>query len=255
MSANLRAVIAASRATTPRLRPRPVSRFEASGPSLPEFEADSAETREQPVSVVPANAAADTAPGAPLAVPAAAPRADAPPAQTRAVPPSVDSRPIVQAASQPKALIERHHPIAAPAPPEAAPRPPRPERLRPAPLPQPTDDVPPQARWTAEVSVVRDGPRTRSTPNAAPRIGALVPPQRPTDLPTPSPPLPRSPRRRTDPLVPATSATPSPDIHVSIGRIEVRATPAATPPRTDDEKPARSTVVGLDDYLAQRGSR
>jgi hypothetical protein len=69
-------------------------------------------------------------------------------------------------------------------------------------------------------------------------IGALLPP----DVPEPRSPGGGLPR-------PAPAA-PEPTIHVSIGRIEVRATPHVAPPPPAAKIPA---VMGLDDYLRRRG--
>jgi len=51
-------------------------------------------------------------------------------------------------------------------------------------------------------------------------------------------------------LVPRDEPTPEPVIHVTIGRIEVRATPASKP--RVRERPATSPAVDLDEYLRQR---
>jgi len=49
--------------------------------------------------------------------------------------------------------------------------------------------------------------------------------------------------------LPAAATTPAPAINVTIGRVEIRAVPPVTQPRT---KPKTATVLSLEDYLRQR---
>jgi hypothetical protein len=60
------------------------------------------------------------------------------------------------------------------------------------------------------------------------------------------------PRALVAAIPPAVAAPPPPEptIHVTIGRVEVRATPPAA---ADAPAPAAPAVVGLDDYLRRRG--
>jgi hypothetical protein len=98
------------------------------------------------------------------------------------------------------------------------------------PLPAPQPPAAPQSRKPADSA-------------AAPGIPQTVVPQqtrlalRPVSLP---------------PIVPAASTRPSaaPTIQVTIGRIEVRATPPA--PATPRKAPAKSAAMSLEDYLKQR---
>jgi len=46
---------------------------------------------------------------------------------------------------------------------------------------------------------------------------------------------------------------PAPDVHVTIGRVEVRATPAAS--TESRREPARRPAMGLAEYLEKRANR
>jgi len=85
------------------------------------------------------------------------------------------------------------------------------------------------------------------------QLGALVPAPIPSVLATANV-RPAEPpgRLSATPLVVPTNP-PQPDVHVSIGRIEVRANEpsAAAPAHPHTTTPLG--VIGLDDYLAQRG--
>jgi hypothetical protein len=95
------------------------------------------------------------------------------------------------------------------------------------------------------------GPVIKPAPSPPPRTGALVPQPIPVVL---SAAVPGQPLRRRADHHAAVVAAP-PEVHVSIGRIEVRAVTATDPARATDRTSTRSAVVGLDEYLAQRGSR
>ena len=254
MSANLRTVIAASRVTTPRLRPRPVSRFESRGPTSPEFDPEEANERE-PVS--PGSAPMmppGTAPVTGVAVVVGGvrvPGGDTAAGHRGAVPRLIDPTPIVPVGRSAPTVLPPQLPVRAPAWQPNTPLAQPPTEALAAPVPELTRSV----RVRAQPDPVRSDAPAREVPSPPPpNLGVLVAP------PTVSPTLPaqqaRSARRRTEVPQPAPDRSPAPDVHVTIGRIEVRATPAATPPtHTDDQPPTRSAVVGLDEYLAQRGSR
>jgi hypothetical protein len=126
------------------------------------------------------------------------------------------------------------------------------------------NSAPPRARQT--------GPEGRAT---APGRAAPIPPapkhQRPATAarePLPEPPSNRitptrivveprlAPRAQPAPQAPPPQPKdqPAPDIHVTIGRVEVRAVSAAEPPARGRSAPPAS-FVSLDDYLYRRGER
>lgn len=112
---------------------------------------------------------------------------------------------------------------------------------------EPSQTRPPQAEQPAIVPAVTTVPTPsseplpdREQPAAVQKIivtqtRPFTPPQTPAPLPPPTP--------------AAAAASPAPAIHVTIGRVEVRATPPAA-----KERPHRSQspVMSLDDYLRQR---
>jgi hypothetical protein len=93
-----------------------------------------------------------------------------------------------------------------------------------------------------------------TTPTAVPPARSESPTATVTSTPLPhrEPPVASPPPSFTPPAIArAPAATRAPDIHISIGRLEVVATPArtTTPVRT---APVRRPSLSLADYLAQR---
>ncbi|WP_141717752.1 hypothetical protein [Nocardia altamirensis] len=247
MTGGLRGLIASSRAETPRLRPRPVGRFESGGMSGPDIDTE-VET--------PVRAAERPAPE--QVEVATAPRTAAP-----------------AVASPVPSIVVRDSRIREPEPVRAERRTTAPA-LRPS-VPIPAPQVPAgEPRDTPTVTVVqhvsaeqpiaprrlgheselpRPEPAARPPARAEHERGALVSPPLP-DVPVPATHRStdrmdrRAPQSVSDPVARAAD----PVVQVSIGRIEVRASTAAkeTPARAST---TRSAVIGLDDYLNQRGAR
>ena len=82
----------------------------------------------------------------------------------------------------------------------------------------------------------------------------------PRTLPAPTPPPANTPRERREPL-PAPAVIPvlarrelavpqAPDVHITIGRVDVRAVPAPAP--RPAAPPSRRQPLALDAYLSQR---
>lgn len=254
MNGGLRALVSATRATTARLEPRPVSRFEAEplavnrdAPDVVEV----AERRPEPT-VYPARAATHTdgSSGVAEAVPAA-------PALVSIRPP--DRR-------QPLPVPQRRDQRPPLAPPAALPQGPgpKPETIVSAAAPTTRLQPPSPPGDSTKGAARKHHPDTDTVRPVSVRHGRPVQPDtRPEGVlvaslrhPLPTAPAVRTPpaRRRSGIPAPAPQQPQPPDIHVSIGRIEVRATPAGpTAPR--EPRAATSPVIGLDDYLAERGAR
>lgn len=167
---------------------------------------------------------------------------------------------------------------AAPASPPGLPLPP-PASIVAAPAPLPAIPVPSRAPSQAAATVQRKAspaaeivrptaaptPARTITPLVSPEaprpapVRAAVPSARPTRRPLPAPLLvepasaaPSVPMRGDRPAT-RTAAVTAPDIQVSIGRIEVRADPAAL--RRPASAPRPSPFVSLEDYLGRSGGR
>ena len=302
MTGGLRALVAATRSATPRLRPRPVSRFESIGRPLADTEFAPISEFEQPVdarmSPVEARAARVASkpartrePDAPWDTVTAPQGVDHPPRTTESrearqpttprgvdhprrttesrearqptTPRGVDhpartteSREARQPTTPSPALAAaRPRPIGAPA---TSPAPAPAQHRHPSPHPpapvrdQPT---PPRAehRSVTEATPVRPDPMPRPARAANAQGGALVPPPIPNIAAT------SHARAAESPFHPDTTGSAphrtEPDVYVSIGRIDVRATPVPVSAPTHAGTPERSRVMGLDDYLGQQGRR
>jgi len=290
MTGGLRALVAATRSATPRLRPRPVSRFESIGRPLAdtefapisEFE-QPADARTSPVEARAARVASKPVRTRELDAPrdtVTAPQGvDHPPRTTESrearqpesrearqptTPRGVDhpartteSREARQPTTPSPALAVAHpRPIGAPATSPApapaqhrhpSPHPPAPVRDQPTPPPA-------EHRSVTEATPARPDPIPRPARAANPQGGALVPPPIPNIAAT------SHARAAESPFHPDTTGSAplhrtEPDVHVSIGRIDVRATPVPVSAPTHAGTPERSTVMGLDDYLGQQGRR
>lgn len=128
-----------------------------------------------------------------------------------------------------------------PAAPDPAPQP----VLRTQPTPATARAEPVVQHHVDEVSVEPPQRAIRSTPVARPDRTAARPPQ-------------EQPLRRQRPPVASPAVPPAPQppptIHVTIGRIEVRATPARSVQQPPAPRPA-VPKLGLDDYLRSRNGR
>jgi hypothetical protein len=232
------------------LAPRLPSLFEPAphAPTLPTVDDGAAATARH------ATAPADDA--SPAAEPLRPPRA-LPPMQDDALRQTPVAQPATRLPPPAAAPVsDRAMPVTAHAAPPATPTPALPAVARhAAPRPAPAHAEPPAAAPVL--------PRqTRIAPSrieaASPPGGSLLPPPTPVfAAPRSAPARDRSDHAATIRPRPAaaanrTPATSEPVVHVSIGRLEVRAAPAAaTPPRRRVEpRPA-----SLDDYLRQRGGK
>lgn len=133
----------------------------------------------------------------------------------------------------------RNDPQASPA--TAAPTLPAPWSRPPAP-----PDPPPVGGWASSRTVPDLAAALRPSEGAVdgpPRHGILVTPRLPSTAPQPVGPAP--PRSH-----PNLAVAPQPDVHVTIGRLEVR-TGAVAPPAAQRRAPAR--LRSLEEYGAQRG--
>ncbi|MFG1793086.1 hypothetical protein [Nocardia sp. NPDC049149] len=247
MTGGLRGLIASSRAATPRLRPRPVGRFESGGMSGPDIDTEA----ETPVRSIERS------------VPE---RVEAPVPHTRA--PAVAAPPVSSIVVQDSRIREPEPVHAERRTTAPALRPSVPIRAPQVPAGEPRDTptvtvvhhvsaeqpVAPR-RIDHESEPPRPVPAARPPARAEHERGALVSP------PLPDVPVPTAQRAagRVDRHAPQSVSADigratDPVVQVSIGRIEVRATTATkeTPARTSA---TRSAVIGLDDYLNQRGAR
>ncbi|MBX3057990.1 MAG: hypothetical protein KF770_16105 [Anaerolineae bacterium] len=107
----------------------------------------------------------------------------------------------------------------------------------------------------ALVEIVREQPIQPLPPVAAAPVGVPEPASQPTTDPAAIRPeqikpfIPANGRAPHHPP-PVTPPEPAPTVHITIGRIEVRATPP--PPAKAAQKQPRTPVLSLDDYLRQR---
>ncbi|PXX60825.1 hypothetical protein DFR70_10916 [Nocardia tenerifensis] len=247
MNGGLRAMIANNRAQTPRLRPRPVGRFESGGMSGPDIDTEAAAP--EPERVVERVAGErDATVKTPSLSPERTPQESPVRLRDRRLresTPERSERPMKQAVLHPNA------PISAAS---------TPVRDQPE-----TPTVTAVHHHSTEQRIVTPHPVSKSeqrlddpvrpAPPREPERGALVPPPLP---PLPAPMIPRAagPMNSSVQQADSSSTAPSaePVVQVSIGRIEVRATPAE--PGVRKTEPAhRPAVIGLDDYLSQRGAR
>lgn len=157
---------------------------------------------------------------------------------------AADPSPAVSSTKQPQATPAFEKTVVATRQSEPAPA----AALRPSPRVMPAPPPPP----SIAPRELRRAPEPSFTAAAMPTTGSLLPPASPVFA---TPPMAASARaaagvaRRASATSPA-AAAPEPVVHVSIGRIEVRAAPTPTAParRRDGPQPA-----SLDDYLRQRG--
>ena len=227
----------------PMLAPRLPSLFESLQrasvtPAVDTGEAASRQREAAPAVTVTPTATPARAPQAPVTALAAGP----PVAPTAVGPVTVPRLPHV-AASAPGSLA-RPAPIAAPTPSpaiECAVGPPTQTRTEAvfAPLPAP----PRQTRIAAQSMQTMRSPPTNGAllPASTPVFGAAAAPARSSHAAM------RNSAAQADPA----HASGEPVVHVSIGRLEIRAAPSATPVRRRDGPQPSS----LDDYLRQRGGK
>lgn len=225
----------------------------------------------------------DAAPFEPVSVEETVPQADArPPAPPREVPRTVSVENVLRReAERVQTIVERVMPRREPPPvheeiveTRIAPRiepPPAQERPRaveprldPQPLPRRNarePEEPPQPRTVAEERIVRMIERTETT--SVQREGSIAPAREPHVRVPPAPEAnaasPSKPPVQTRPIerapqIHARAADAPPAIHVTIGRVDVRAVMTAEAPA----KPAPAAMqpsLSLDDYLKQREGR
>ncbi|KAA8884192.1 hypothetical protein F3087_35155 [Nocardia colli] len=282
MTGGLRALVAAGRAQTPRLRPRPMSRFEPGGMGAADIDTE-AVPQVRARTVEPTVSEAVRSESAPAPRPAAPPRPDAPVPRIRLrdrrIPePDGADRSAVQAMLRPSAPVPAQ-PALAQDEREAARVPvARDETTDPSAVLRPAAPVPiapaHDARERPTVIVAHndsaDEPvatRRREIPSEPPPTerparpatpvekerGALVPPRTPLPAVATSRTGRRIDQRAPEQDSPTHDSVSEPVVQVSIGRIEVRAT--QTPAAAPAESGRRSAVIGLDDYLSQRGAR
>jgi len=238
------------------VRPRLPSRFESEAPETLDLSGETLAERLSP----PEPAA--THPAEPLR---------APPVATHPIEPSASRAAALPDAPRPAASAEALSPLVTPAPPAprsaevrldppdfahpepAAARPlDAPGRVTTAPAPKSRDErPPPAARRIAAPDAIQ--PETRSATDAArtlaePALPVAPPPRKLNEL-EPHPPRTRA-ERRAAALTPPREET---TVHVSIGRIEVRA--AQPVQETKRKEPPRPAVMSLEDYLQSRRGR
>jgi hypothetical protein len=246
----LRALVAATRASTPRLRPRPVSTFEATGPAVPEHDIEIESSIEPPAPLVstPPQPSEPVQPALPTRVREVAPQnsharsrsvAAIPPTPTP--PPPPPAAPHVHPTGAPERRVAEH---AVPA-----------RRRSPAPQKAHAESVVASKVLAESPSDAAPSAVGRPGPTAPPYVGVLVPPPLPTALAAPVLRAMQPPRRSPAAPAPIGAERGQPDVHVSIGRIEVLANSAPPAAPTHSDVAARRGVVGLDDYLTQRGKR
>jgi hypothetical protein len=175
-----------------------------------------------------------------LTVPAEAPpperRADSPaparPAGSAVAPGRPRPRPADAVTARPQAREDRASPAATTAPMDAVPVV---ATTAPAPPGTPGAEAPAPDR--------PDGPPPPPDRPRPPRPGRLTAPARP-DPPAAGPRRPQLPPAAGD-------LTAAPTVHVTIGRVEIRAVPAPPPAR----RPPAARTTSLDDYLSERNRR
>lgn len=258
MTGGLRALVAASRPATPRLEPRPVSRFEVERKPMEARGSEELDAVEQPaeITVTPTRSRVDQV------------THDAPSVQASDAPKRVAVAPVrirIEPADRYDAVCDGPPVALAASPHQRAPLTQEPtfftplvinqiSRSTPGPSPQLANGTASQRR-----SMAASDQAAPERPHRAPRrdaeySGALVAPPLPVMLTTPAAPQVSPPRRRPGPSPTAQAQPAKPDVHISIGRIEVLATPAAAP-TSREPRTATSPVIGLDDYLAERNAR
>lgn len=180
--------------------------------------------------------------------PAPRPRAAATAEPSQASPSlrAADASPAVSSTKPPQATPALEKAVVATHQSEPAPA----AALRPSPRVMPASPPPSPILPRA----LRRAPEPTSVATATPATGSLLPPATPVFA---TPPMAASARaaagaarRASTTTSSPAAAAPEPVVHVSIGRIEVRAAPTPTAParRRDGPQPA-----SLDDYLRQRG--
>jgi hypothetical protein len=262
-------VAARTRGEAPAVRPRLPSRFEKAGPEPQEFNLETIAESPAPREPVaprgaepshpprPTIARGDSSPP-PAAISPQAPRLDAPAppssmAVSQAEPARAEARPQAPAVPQAERLAAR--PLEATAVPQA-------ERLAARPL-EATGVAPPAPplRIDAPSSVVdpiagSDAPKPEARPTTTAKLFTPAPTEAPLALATarPAPDKPAQPAPRTGAERRAATLLPEETtVHVSIGRIEVRA--AQPSPESKRREPPRSPVMSLEDYLQSRRGR
>jgi hypothetical protein len=246
-------VAARTRGEAPAVRPRLPSRFEKAGPEPQEFNLETIAEFPAPREPVapreaepshppsPTIARGDSSPP-PAAISPQAPRLDAPAppssmAVSQAEPARAEARPQAPAVPQAERLAARPLEatgVAPPAPP-----------LR---IDAPSPIVDPIAG--------SDAPKPEARPTTTAKLFTPAPTEAPLALATarPAPDKPAQPAPRTGAERRAATLLPEETtVHVSIGRIEVRA--AQPSPESKRREPPRSPVMSLEDYLQSRRGR
>ena len=246
-------VAARTRGEAPAVRPRLPSRFEKAGPEPQEFNLETIAESPAPREPVaprgaepshpprPTIARGDSSPP-PAAISPQAPRLDAPAppssmAVSQAEPARAEARPQVPAVPQAERLAARPLEATGVAPPA------------------------PPLRIDAPSSVVdpiagSDAPKPEARPTTTAKLFTPAPTEAPLALATarPAPDKPAQPAPRTGAERRAATLLPEETtVHVSIGRIEVRA--AQPSPESKRREPPRSPVMSLEDYLQSRRGR
>jgi len=246
-------VAARARGEAPAIRPRLPSRFEMAGPEPLEFNLETIAESPAPRELVapreaepsrapkPIIARADSSPP-PDALSPQAPRPEAPaPLSSMAVSQAEPAR--AEATPQAPAVAQADRPAARTL--EAT-------GVAPA-APPPRIDAPTSV---VELIGALDVSKPEARPTATAKLFTPAPTEAPlafaTARPAPDEPAPRAPRtraeRRSAVLLPEETT-----VHVSIGRIEVRA--AQPSPESKRRSPPRSPVMSLEDYLQSRRGR
>lgn len=125
---------------------------------------------------------------------------------------------------------------------------------RPIHVPLVSTDQSPQTRLRTPIGEEQPSPNIAASPKLTGRvddIAGVKPKRQPSSESSKESTANSSRRIIATPLSVARDATPQPTIHVSIGRIEVRAVPAPTANNTRPQRPA-APRLSLEDYLRQR---
>lgn len=230
MSGYLTNLLARSRGSAEVMRPRIASLFE---PVEAAAEATGQASAELPAPERDEEAAASQTRIAmleiPREVPLERPTLQAPVAiEQRLAPQKLESTPPSEAAAPPRAQAPSPPPAPQALPPKLEP----PQPQKPEPQAKPLPAVSPGRE---KVGVVKEVLAPPPPDPIAPRQAPLTPPAR---------------RPRLQPIANAQKAPPAePEVHVTIGRLEVRAV-TEPPPRKKERAP--STVMSLSDYLKSR---
>jgi hypothetical protein len=118
--------------------------------------------------------------------------------------------------------------------------------------PQATGSAPPTDAAAPQAATAADPPAAIAQPAATTGVPRVM--AQPLRVQPPAPPRPAAPRARRAPLAPGADQAHTTELSVTIGRIEVRASPAPEPQRQSAARGPRRQPPSLEQYLAARAT-